>query len=243
MILKKMGDFSLSEQEFKEIWYYVQFYLTYKNNILGHKDYQLRYAFFKFGSKTASIGKWQDEAFWTNFNEAYRFIEDNNVIAISQTLLKNEIVLEPEGDYEPKEQMKKSILVAKFLGFRLNVPGIFVFSGNKSLHIHLFFNQPLTDQEKREMIEKLGVYTLTKFDTHGLVMNHAWRLPFSYHPETKKKVELIMPSYIDEKFIGYYQKLGTDKLKFMDILEFTKILTIKKDEFLAKLGITVNNKK
>ncbi|MGC9079765.1 MAG: hypothetical protein ACP5G1_03455 [Nanopusillaceae archaeon] len=238
-----MSEFSLSEKEFKEIWHYVQFYLTYKNVILGHRDYQLRYAFFKFGSKTASVGKWQDESFWTDFDKAYKFIEDNNVIAISQTLLKNEIVLEPEGNYEPDEQIKKSTLVTKFLNVRLEVPCILVFSGNKSFHIHLFFNQPLTDEEKRAIKEKLEIYTLTKFDLHGFVMNHVWRLPFSYHPETKKRAELLIPPYIkNSQFLDYYVKLGTEGLSQIETIAFAKMLEIDKNNFLAKLGINLNKK-
>jgi len=176
--------FSLSREDFEEVYAWMQMYINYKNK--KGFNHTLRYAFFKFGGKNKCIG-WKDETVVQNKEELWNFIEKNDVFSISQTLLPNEIVLEIDKDdnYEQTQILK---FYLDFLGMKY-IP---IYSGGNSIHFHVLFSRPLHPAEKNALKSFFSERVSYGFDEHGFWTNHPWRLPFTYHPETKNKAMIIV---------------------------------------------------
>ncbi|RUM31287.1 MAG: hypothetical protein DSY42_03050 [Aquifex sp.] len=117
------------------------------------------------------------------------------IASVDSTLLPNEVVI--ETDYE-SGVLKDSLfeLVRKYLQI-LNLKYVMVFSGNKSIHFHVFFKNynPL---ELRKIKENFYNYLREKIpglDSFGFKENHPYRLPGSMHPETMKKASILVDEY------------------------------------------------
>lgn len=182
-----MGFFSLEKDEFLQVYNYAKQFIEYRKKYF--ENYKLRFVLTKYGGKNR-VFKWIDEDEFLDFDKTFSLIEDNNIISISMTALPNELVLESDSE-EFNESVNKLLLEElKAMNLKFWV----IYSGGKSLHFHILFKRDylsILEKVKEELINYLKI-RVPGLDISGKSYNHPWRLPFTYHPETGKKAELVI---------------------------------------------------
>jgi len=180
-----------------KIYFYGKERIEYRRK--HFKDYKLRFSLVQAGSKKKVV-KWIDEDEFLNFERLKELVDTKMIASIDSTLLPNEIVL--ESDIEGQNTSFSVFNLTRKILQKLKLKYIMVFSGNKSVHFHIFLKE--YDINKLRRI-KNALYNYLKekipsLDPFGFKENHPYRLPFSLHPETLKTAEILLDDYSSKYF-------------------------------------------
>lgn len=211
-----MVSLGLPREDFEMCYKWIMMYLDYKSK--KKLDCKPRYSLGTFGGKGKIIA-WVDEEFVKDKEKFWNFIQEKAIVSIAQTLLTNEIVLEIEKD--PKYSMKLMEYLSK-----IGIKYLPIWSGGSSIHLHLFFDKPLNNKERKEFYNFFEK-RFPDLDLHGFSVNHTWRIPFTYHPEAMERSTVIT-------------SVNTELNKILSSLDFTPEFITKLEntkEKLVELGI------
>jgi len=142
---------------------------------IGRQQYDFRLCGLKKIKGETISTKWKkysEIVFPVDFNEGWKLKWVNQ-----REILPNEVVL----DLEVKEQLKPILRELRKIGVIY-----YVFSTeSRGLHIHIFFNRKITDEERRDIIEYFGTDS-------QIISGHMIALEYTEHwksGEIKKEIK------------------------------------------------------
>ena len=237
---------TLYNEEFvKKQYAFVFGYLKYaeivKKRIVDPENVKIRVALQQFNGKYL---KWlnEEEIKKMGFEEFYKTYSAV-IPALHITKLPNHIVLELDIQ-DPNKAKQEYETLEKFLQNE-KIKAIKIFSGNKSIHYHIFFDPTGKSTKElkgiREALIKFFNEFFAGFDIHSAKDTTPIRVPFSLNLKSNNYAYFVEPSYLNEKpFDFFLEKIANVFLEYEnDISELepklkhnnAKIVTEKKEYY------------